>query len=97
MSGENAQFELSFVIKEFELNNAAAEQLRERLNHTPQRFSVSLAKDDVKPEALVICEFRAETFEQLNFFFHEVLGIIHPVKVIFNETEYTDYNSVLIE
>lgn len=97
MSGENAQFELSFVIKDFELNTDAVDHLRERLNQTPAKFSVTVAKDDIKPEAVFICEFKAENYEQLNLFFHEVLGIIHPVKVIFNETEYTDYNSVLIE
>lgn len=97
LSGEGIPFELSFVIKEIELNNEEVALLQNQLNTQPERYLVTLIKDDLKPELLVICGFKTETFELLNQAFHEVLQLLNPGKVLFNEQEFSDFNTIVLE
>lgn len=97
LSGEGVPFELSFVIKDVELSNEQITLLQNQLNAQPGSYSVTLIKDDVKPEMLVICGFKTETFELLNQAFHEVLQVLNPRVVLFNEQEFTDFNTILLE
>ncbi len=97
LSGEGIPFEISFVIKEIELNNEEVALLQNQLNTQPERYRVTLIKDDLKPELLVICGFKTETFELLNQAFHEVLHQLNPRVVLFNEQEFTDFNAIVLE
>ena len=97
LSGDGVPFELSFVVKETEINSDELQLLQNKLNAQPESYSVSLYKDDVKPELLLICQFQTETFELLNQAFHELLFILKPRAVVFNEEEYTDYNAVILK
>jgi hypothetical protein len=97
LSGEGIPFELSFVIKEIELNNEEVALLQNHLNTQPEKYSVTLIKDDLKPELLVICGFKTETFELLNQAFHEVLHQLDPRVVLFNEQEFTDFNAIVLQ
>lgn len=97
LSGDGIAFELSFVVKETELNSDELQLLQQKLNTQPERYSVTLFKDDVKPELLLICQFRTETFDLLNQAFHELLFILKPRSVVFNEEEYSDYNAVILK
>ncbi len=97
LSGEGVPFELSFVVKDVELETEAITQLRNALNEHPEKYTVTLIKDDVKPDLLLICEFKTETFELLNTSFHEILSLLNPRVVLFNEQEFTDFNAIVLE
>ncbi len=97
LSGEGIPFELSFVIKETGLNNEEVALLQNQLNTQPERYSVTLIKDDTKPELVIICGFKTETFELLNKAFQEVLHLLNPRMILFNEQEVTDFSDILLE
>jgi len=92
----DTQTQVSFVIKNHTRTPEETARLSEQIMQN-KKITLQVFKDDIKPEAAVICSFTANDMTELNTLFHEVLCGLDLKEIIVNEQKYTDCLLPLIE